>query len=91
MAPSNPKSTSKLRFALHFRYSIVIEAGLGFPLSIFIFAQHSRICFSYIFTEYLICFTLLNAIDNINRDCEYVIIRRHIEHIMQDIPENILG
>ena len=28
---SQPKSTLKLRSALHFRYSIVIEAGLGTP------------------------------------------------------------
>ena len=28
---SQPKSTLKLRSALHFRYSIVIQAGLGTP------------------------------------------------------------
>ena len=27
----NPNSTSKLRFALHIRYSTAIEAGLGIP------------------------------------------------------------
>ena len=35
MAPIDPKPTSKLRSALHFRYSVVIEAGLGI-LSIYI-------------------------------------------------------
>ena len=50
MAPFDPKSTSKWRSALHFRYTIVIEAGLRI-FSIFISAQHSQNCSFCIFTE----------------------------------------
>ena len=74
MAPFDLKSTSKLRSALHFRYSIVVESMLGIPS----FYLHFCSAFSELFSLYIYrihtCSAPLAAIDNINTVCEYVII-----------------
>ena len=49
----DPKTTSELRFARHFRYSIVIEFGLGILSLWFYFAQHSQTCSFCIFTKHI--------------------------------------
>ena len=46
----NPISTSKLRSALHFRYSLVTEAGLGIPSPYFYFhSTFAKLLFLYIY------------------------------------------
>ena len=58
------KSSSNLRSAQHFRYSIVIDSHLH---SIFIFAQLSLNCTFY---RIRTCFALLIAIYNISTVCD---------------------
>ena len=44
---------SSIQTQVHLRYSIVIEDGLGFVLSSFIFAHHSQNCSFCMFTEHI--------------------------------------
>ena len=74
ISPCDPKSTLKLRSTLHFRHSIVIEAGLGIPSLYFYFCSaFARLFFLYNYKIYT-CSAPLIAIDNINTVCECVII-----------------
>ena len=73
MLPFDENQFHKLRSALHFRYSIVIEAGLGIPSLCFYFhTTFGKLLFLYIYRIYS-CFAPLIAIDNINIVCEYIL------------------
>ena len=70
----DPSSTLKLRSALHFRYSIVIEAGLG-TTSIYCYSRSEFTKLLFLFNYRIhTCFTPLIANDNIKTVCEYDII-----------------
>ena len=82
MAPFDSKSTSKLRSALHFRYSIVIQSALGFPSLYYYYRSAlANLPFLYIY-RIGACSMLLIAIDIINKVYEYVI----IYHTMLNAP-----
>ena len=73
MTSFNPNSTSRLRTALYYRYSIVSKAGLKIPSLYFYFCSaFTKLLFLYIYRIHS-CSAPLIAIDNINIVCEYVI------------------
>ena len=77
MATFDPKSTSKLISALHFRYSIVIEARLEISTAYFYFcATFAKLLFLYNYRKYTCSAPLIetNDISIINTICEYVIL-----------------
>ena len=61
MAPFTPKSTSKLRSALHFRYSIVIPRLLN-PNNHYNYGFHNTFDHNhYLYRDYLVCSVLASA------------------------------
>ena len=82
MAPFDPKSASKMRFAVHSRYLIVVEAELRVPsFYVYLRSAFAKLLFLDIY-RMPTCSDLLIAIDNM---------LTFFAHFVQDIPGKILS